>query len=259
VRTSLDYLARLKVFVEGPEIERQTLGASPTQKAPSLTRQYPVEPRDQILTQRGFVQMPDSVSFYAVSVGNPLGVHYAYDLESANVLRVWRGNFLDTGTMWINRGGRQQARATGPALTLTSRPGITVLNSPADPWPEHAGQVAQSRGYSLEKDGQPVFHYALAGVTLDDRIAPAGDHHALTRHMHFEGQVWDGALWVLLAEASEITRRPGGYLVGDHVYYLDWPEESALKPHTRQDGSLTQLVVRLPDKLPADVEYSLEW
>ena len=259
IRTIAEYLGLFRLSAEGPEVEKHVLNASPNQKPLAVTRTYPVEPHDRILAQRGFVQMPGTVRLYAISVGNPAGVHYAYDLESAAILKAWRGTFIDTSTMWINRGGRQQARATGPALILDPRPGITVLNNPADPWPEHAGQIAESRGYTLEKDGQPVFHYRLAGVNLDDRISPSQDRHNLTRHMHFEGELWDGALYILLAEASQITPRPGGYLIGDHLYYLNWPADAPLKPQTRENGTNTQLIVRLPEKLPLDLQYTLVW
>ena len=41
---------------------------------------------------------------HIIGVGDPSGTHYVYDLNAANLVCVWHGDFVDATPMWHDRG-----------------------------------------------------------------------------------------------------------------------------------------------------------
>lgn len=258
----------LEIIAEGPGLAPQPLGGPSTaapasvRRPPSSTRQILLEPADRIRLQRGFVPFEPKKRLYAVSVGTPQGIHYAYDFETGAVLRVWRGPWLDTADMWEGRGEPQLAKPTGPALTLTAKPTVALVDFPkASGWPDAADALHSSQGYTLEPDGQPVFLSTLSELSIRDRIAPAADGKSLHRRLDFKGSLNSWETQVLLAEAAVITPQPtGGWVIGDRTYYVDWPADSPHRPAVRTVGDRQFLVVRLSKAtLETPLTYSLVW
>jgi hypothetical protein len=128
-------------------------------------------------------------------------------------------------------------------------------------WPTQPPQPSESRGYRLEADGQPVFRYAFAGITAEDRIAALPDGSGLNRKLTFGGKSYGRETWALLAESSTITLQPGGggYIVGDREYYLDWPKDSPGQPLLRREGDRVQLLLRVPESGVRELSYNLVW
>jgi hypothetical protein len=212
--------------------------------------------------QRSFVPFDPKKRLYAINVGTPAGVHYAYDFASGALLRVWRGSFLDTYEMWDGRGENQLAKPAGPALTLSGKPVLALLERSANDWPDEPDALWSSQGYRLEPDGQPVFLFTLASLTATDRIAPAADGRGLTRTLNLSGRVPDWDAWVLLAEADAITPQPDGhgFIIGDRAYYLDLPADSAVQPIVRERNGRQQLVVPVGRAtVAAPIVYSVVW
>ncbi len=269
IRGSRRMIGRFQFWMEGPGIAPQQLGggAPPVvvaddekeKKEPELPTL--IDPTDRVLAQRAFVPFESGKRLYAISVGSPAGVHFAYDLEAATLLRVWRGKFLDASQLWKGRAEPQIAKPTGPSLTLTGKPLLALFADGEPHWPEKPAQTATSQGYRLEPDGTPVFLYSYVGVAVTDRIAPLADGRGLTRALHFTGKPWERRLWVLIADSSVITPQPGGgYLIGDREYYIDWPADASLQPRIRTEGGRQQLVVHLPlEGEQHDVTYNLVW
>lgn len=250
--------------VEGPGLAPQQLGADVTARfRGGKPRKLPIEPSaDRVRLQRSFVPFDPKKRLYAINVGTPSGIHYAYDFETAAVLRVWRGHFLDTFEMWDGRGENQIAKPTGPALTLVNKPAVVLLERASDDWPDQPDAMWSSQGYSLEKDGQPVFHFKLSSLTGTDRIAPAPGEHGLTRTLVLEGRVTDWESWALLAQADRITRQPDGrgYVIGDRLYYIDVPAEGSLQPVVRTRNGHQQLAVPIGrGALGKPIIYTLVW
>ena len=220
-----------------------------------------VEPTDRVLLQRGFVPYDPSKRLYACSVGTPSGVHFAYDFENGALLRVWRGGFIDTVEMWESRGERQTARPTGALLDLTSKPSVALIELPeTDGWPATPGPLFVSDGYRLEADGTPVFLSRLSTLTIEDRLQPAEDRSGFTRTVTIDGKRASWAAFVLLAEAETIRAVPGGYVVGERDWYVDWPEGSPHQPEIREVGGRQLLVVPVTQgTLGKPLVYSLVW
>lgn len=258
----------LSLSVEGPGVARQLLTADPgALKDKNGSEETPhtlvIEPAvDRVRMQRSFVPFDPKKRLYAINVGTPAGVHYAYDFETAAILRVWRGRFLDAFEMWDGRGENQLGKPAGPSLTLNAKPVLALLERYANDWPVEPDAMWSSQGYSLESDGQPTFLFRLASLSATDRIAPAKDGSGLTRTLTVKGTSTSWSSWVLLAEAEQITPRPGGksYIIGDRSYYLDLPPDSTLQPILRTRNGRQQLVVPIyVTTLGKPLVYSLVW
>ena len=256
-----------ELLAEGPGFALQPITAGEargSRGAGAAIRQILLEPTDgRVRMQRGFVPYEPKKRLYATSVGTPAGVHFAYDLETGAILRVWRGTWLDTEEMWDNRGEPQLAKPTGPSLTLNAFPTVAFIENPRIAgWPETADAMQSSQGYILEADGLPVFLSKLSDLSIRDRIAPAPDGKGLVRRLEFKGSLpsWEGQ--VLLAEADQITPQPDGkgWVIGDRDYYIDWPTGAAQSPALRTVDGKRLLVVRLAKStLEAPLTYSLIW
>lgn len=259
----------LEIIAEGPGLAPQPLGSNGTAPIAGGRRgaggppQLLLEPADgRIRMQRGFVPYEPRKRLYATSVGTPAGVHYAYDLETGAILRVWRGAWLDTGEMWIERGEPQLAKPNGPSLTLNSFPTVALIENPKTAgWPVTPDAMQSSQGYTLEADGQPVFLSKLAEISIRDRVAPSADGKSITRRIDLKGSLPSWEAQVLLAESSSITPQPGGgWIIGDREYYLDWPAGAVHQPVIRTVGDRQLLVVRLSKStLEAPLSCSLVW
>ncbi len=66
-------------------------------------------------------------------------------------------------------------------------------------------------------------------------------------------------MWALLVESTAITPQPGGYLIGDRGFYLDWPKDSLVHPLIRREGDRFQLLVRVTEAGPRELTYNLVW
>ncbi|MEO7412475.1 MAG: family 16 glycoside hydrolase [Opitutaceae bacterium] len=263
----LDYLhptARapaLRLTAEGPGIAVHGLTENRARR-PGNAPQLLVQPEDRIRLQRSFVPYEPKKRLYAISVGTPAGAHYSYDFETGAILRVWRGNFLDAFEMWEGRGEPQLAKPAGPALTLTAKPTIALLERATSEWPDAAEPLWSSNGYTLESDGQPTFAAKLATLDITDRVAPTADGRGLTRTINLKGTNTSWQTMVLLAEAPTITAQPDGlsFIVGDRDYYIDLPADSAVRPFVRNRGDHQQLVVPVTAAgITKPIIYTLLW
>jgi len=260
--------AHLALSVEGPGLARQLLTALPEAGKDKPRRDEKphtlvIEPTDnRVRMQRSFVPFDPKKRLYAINVGTPAGVHYAYDSETAAILRVWRGDFLDTFEMWDGRGENQLGKPAGPSLTLSAKPVLALLERYTNDWPTETDAMWSSQGYRLESDGQPTFLFKLSSLSATDRIAPAKDGAGLTRTLVVTGETVSWGAWVLLAEADQITPMPGGksYIIGDRSYYLDLPADSTVQPILRIRNGRQQLVVPInATTLGKTLVYSLVW
>jgi hypothetical protein len=260
--------SNFNLSVEGPGLAPRLLTAAPegkkeTKKAEDKPRTLLIEPlADRVRMQRSFVPFDPQKRLYAINVGTPSGLHYAYDFETGSILRVWRGHFLDTFEMWDGRGENQLGKPAGPSLTFNDKPVLALLERFTNDWPTQPDAMWSSQGYRLESDGQPTFLFKLSSLSATDRIAPASDGHGLTRTLTIKGDTTSWGSWLLLAEADHITAEAGGhsYVIGDRSYYIDLPSDSTLQPILRTRNGRQQLVVPVNGAtLGKPIIYSLVW
>jgi len=212
----------VSLMAEGTHVERHALHevGAPAAPPPGLIG---VDASAEPVVQRGFVRHAERTWTRAVSIGDPQGVHYAYDLGQGTLLYAWRGPFIETTDMWHDRGYEQLALPRGSVLPIADSPSLATLVDDNQPWPDslHEEDGYTLRGYSLDEAGRPAFHYQLRGFEVDERIRPAHDGRALRRELRLRGPDDGGALYLRVAHGEAIRHlEDGSYAVGDLRYYV---------------------------------------
>ena len=247
----------LALFVEGPGIPKMALHAPGSPMQLPDFQPYAIGPEENEATVlRGYVMHDGYKRTHAVSVGNPEGVHFNYDLNQGAWLTVWDGAFVDVREMWVNRGVEQIAVPMGPALGLGGMPSFAQLSGKNAAWPDsvYEGDPIQFAGYELGENGAPTFLFEAGSGTIKDQISPSSTERKLTRSITAEGNI--GKTWVLLASGSDIQQLPNGsYAINDHSYYLETGDGT--KPVIRSNDGQQELVLSLSDN--QSINYSLIW
>ncbi|MCA8980492.1 MAG: hypothetical protein KDC14_10740, partial [Planctomycetes bacterium] len=151
---------------------------------------------DRPVVMRAF--LPE-VGARGIAVGNPNGLHYAYDAERARLVHAWTGEFLDAAGSWAGRGGSENDELgdvvwralPGPAIWLN-----TDFSQQATP---------EFRGYALDRDGSPVFYSDLDGVRIEEQIITSMQpERTIRRHFRLTGL--SGREMVFVRVATDATR-----------------------------------------------------
>lgn len=214
-----------------------------------------VKPDDRPYLLRSFMMLGDKKLDYVVSVGDPQGLNYSYDLRQGAWLQVWRGEFMDATEMWHNRGEDQLARPLGSVVPFTDAPAVAQLSDRNAKWPDSvAFDNLQSEGYLLDKKGVPTFNYTINGTKVSDKISPSTDNSGLTRTLSVENP--NGNLYCRLISADTIEQVKKGLYRVDGSYYIRL--DSDLKPLIRSQGQRQEMLVSLK-KLNSPLTYSVIW
>ena len=254
------------ISVEGPGVERQSLnddgGTGGGAYAPVNPIMLDVQAEPVLL--RGFVRHRSTKRVIAISVADPRGVHYTYDLAQGALLYVWRGPFLETTQMWHERGEDQTAEPVGSTVTMPGPPAVAQLANTTAVWPDSLDDRALHRdGYQLDKSGHPTFLYHVRGVSVEDAIRPDPDGLSLRREIRLQAPPDSGTMngfHVQLAQASHIERqRDGSYVVGDRTFYVMLPSSSG-RPVLRRTNGMDELLLPVRFTRGAStVAYSIVW
>ena len=250
----------ITLYAEGPEVERHALHA-PSNAAAQRPGLITVQPDRGAVVLRSFIQHGDDKRTHAVSVGDPAGVHYSFDLANGALLHAWRGPFLETTPMWHERGNDQLALPLGSVVTLSGAPSLAFLPAAGAAWPDSAdAQVYTLKGYELDAANRPTFQYRLRGVEVDDRFMPAPDGASLRRELRLRTPGGGDNLFLRLAAANTVRALPdGSYVVGDMTYYVA-PGAGTPRPVVRERGGRQELV--LPVQFSggeANLSYTITW
>ncbi len=254
------------LWVEGPGVARQALHderASNDVAAP--VNPIIVEPQSEPVVLRSFVRHSNAKRVVAVSVADPLGVHFSYDLAQGALLYVWRGPFLETTQMWHSRGEDQTAQPLGSAITLPGTPALAFLADANAAWPDSIVDERQFRreGYQLNKAGHPTFLYHVRDVAVEDNIRPDADGLSLRRELHLRAAATEGAtdgLYLQIARGLRVVRQSdGSYIVGDGRFFVMLPSGSAPPIVRRQNGHDELLLPVRFDRGEATLAYTIVW
>lgn len=179
---------------------------------------------------RSFIELPNRTKIsHGISVSSKSGTHYSYDLNSNQLLRVWRGGFLDATPMWNDRGngvsrplGSVTDLSLGSALLLKSDNSVF-----GDEW--------QAKGYQILGDGGLKFSSkSKNGLELNDQIQVMIDGKGVDRKIELAGN----------STPMKIRVAPGKVMteISENLY---WIEDSGLylkvsssdqKPEVGADG-----------------------
>ena len=154
----------------------------------------------------------------AINVGDPLGVHYTFDLNQGSLVQVWRGDFLNMTPMWYNR-GNGVSRALGVVEPLT--PNVQLMQRQGDG--SLANQFTEGkykyRSYKVDADNRPTFHYHAYGVDVADQIMPTTDRKSIERQLQFSGAA-QGEVLFCLASGTSLDKVNNELYVIDDRYYV---------------------------------------
>jgi hypothetical protein len=179
-------------------------------------------PANEPTVLRSFMDLPDGAPkvVHAVSVGSPEKIHYTYDLDNGMLVQVWRGEFLNTTSMWDGRGN-------GTAVPLGTIQGlgkpslaIAQLSGKEASWiKDTTGTSYKPEGYTLDESRQPVFLYSIYGTTVSDNIRVLPQSQGVYRKISVEQPTEN--LYVRIAIADKIEQQADGmYVIGDKAYYI---------------------------------------
>ena len=203
-----------------------------------------------------FMDLPDGQRVvHTVSVSSEENIHYTYDSDTGMILQVWRGGFLDATPMWNSRGDGS-SRPVG-AVQRFGKPllSITRLASADSEWKmDSTGSSFRPKGYVLDNDDKPIFHYRTNGRMVTDATKALADGHGFTREITIQepGQ----NLYFRLAEGDEIVEiEKGLYLVDNNSYYLRLDDAGGLKAMLRSGNGKKELIVPIGRKLKYSILF----
>jgi hypothetical protein len=249
----------VRLWVEGPGVERQAVAED---GVPSNSSGPPnpivIEPQLEPVVVRSFVQHRGTKRVIAVSVADPRGAHYSYDLAQGALLYVWRGPFLEMTQMWQERGESQTAEPLGSMVVLPGTPSLAFLADVKAAWPDSTALLRRD-GYQLDQFGRPTFLYRVQDVSVEDEIRPSADGLSLTRELRLQAPRTVSSLYVQLAQGTHVVlQRDGSYVVGDRSYYITVARGTRVV--VRRVNDRDELLVPVGfERGKANVAYTIVW
>lgn len=253
--------ASVDLFAEGPGVRRQALTSETRTRRGSAQGAVTVEPGREPYLLRSFLEHGGEKRTHVISVGDPSGVHYSYDAELGNVLLAWRGPFLETSQMWVERGEPQLAVPLGSVVRFALGPALATLNDENAAWPDSIPPSFGFRflGYDLDEGGLPTFRYRAGEATVEDRIQLLEGRRGLARSIRIDAPAGGGGLYLRLARGESIERtRDGAYIVDGRFYLV--PGRGAERARLRSVEGGQELIVPLSFRRnQSTAEYEVIW
>lgn len=235
------------VFIEGPEIPKHTLACTDVMtlwRSGSKRKELHVDATGGVELVRGYVPHINDTQTHAVSIGDPLGTHYSYDLVDGTILRAWKGSFADVTNMWQNRGQSQLLLTRNAPILFED--GVMISSSANF---NQRPKDYKNLGYEIRQDGRPVFKSSLGDIQISDSVIPTQEG-SLKRTI----QLSDGDnVNLKAASAKAITKIEGGLLNIGSQYYLKIPESVDYTIRTRREKQ--DLIIPISNT----VNYEIIW
>lgn len=253
---TLHYLKHISWMAPGVGllVQKTNSKPKPLHALPSLPEPEPVplidvqaQAEPQIL--RSYLMHQGKKKTHVLSVGNPSGVHFSYDLNQAGVLQIWKSDFLNTTDMWHERGEPQTAASMGAGITLPGVCPVTIYTDQSRMFPDSLDDETELvyKGYALDGQRQPTFTYQYQDSQFTDRLSPYENGKGLTRQIKISNPPAGKQLAYRLAEGKNITEVSKNVFrvdTGDTGFYVQLPDNKLLKP-TIQEKSGSK-VLTLP-------------
>jgi hypothetical protein len=208
---------------------------------------------------RSFMMHDGKKKTHVISVGDPSGVHYSYDLNQGALMQSWRGEFLNVTEMWYERGEPQTASSMGAAVRFKDKINVGIVSDDKAPLLDTLSNSKDLlyKGYSLDATGFPTFSYIFKNVALKDALVPLDGARGLRRTISASNVPTTGTFLLRLGEGS-IIKEVGDNLfsIDDQRYYIQVTPGSS-KAFVRTIGDKKELVVAL--KGNSQLTYSLLW
>lgn len=188
-----------------------------------------------------------------IGLGHPGGINYVYDLSSAQLVGLWRGDFVDATPMW-NKRGNGSFKPNGAVLWRFLEQPLAILPDLKASFPPYSERNITQKGYRIDPETQlPIFMHTYEGMEIETQIDPDQGHKFLIQHMHFSGEVPKNC-YVKLGEGTIQGMPDGSFAIDDQSYYIRIRSEQ--KAVERKVDGKTELV------LPVDgnpVQFEIIW
>ena len=250
---------RLAWFVSTPESESKSLHAF---------NSFPPDdnPRGPILINasgeprllRAFVDFAGDRAnrlTHTIGVGMPSKLNFIYDLNTGNLVCVWRGDFVDATPMWEDRGDGSFRPRGAPLFLFMGQP-LAALSTEATTFPTNYDEREfRSKGYTINDTTKlPVFKYQYKGYEVEDRVTPADKDRAILHNVKLN-KVPSEKMYYKLAEGSNVVAMADGtYAVNDKQYYIRL--SGSAKPIIRSVNGKQELVMPFTAN---SIQYTIVW
>ena len=253
------YPNALGLFISGPGLRTQTLHTLNSMPMSNPVNPIGIAVGDQTQITRCFIdykQTPDSKRrriVHAISVGFPGGTSFTFDADRANLAQVWKGDYLNATPMWHNRGDGS-SRPEGTLLPLQDKAGFNKLATENTEWNDDLADNLKYKfkGYEVDGDNNPTFHYQAGNATFTDKISPEEGGKSLLREISVSGT--NPSILILLGSGKEIKALKGDLYSIDQNYYIKVKGNAKVRSI---DGE-QQLVLPIETK-DATISYSIIW
>lgn len=227
--------------------EYASLGKSmPLPAGLAPTAGYELVPTDEPIVHRTFMA---EVGPRAIAVGFPEMLHVAFDANVVRLAKAWHGRFFDARGMWDSRGGQSLGPLGPDVINLPPGPSFAVLPAADSPWPTPKANErnlgGKFKGYALDKDDRPVFHYLLNGVQIEEQPMPElkTGGAVLMRKFHLVSKDAPQGMYFLAASGRSIdAKSPGEWLV-DAKVAVRIDSKAAAKATIREANGVKQLLL----------------
>lgn len=186
--------------------------AAPPEGLPSGGPGLPLSVADRPVVFRTFMKEAGS---RGIAVGYPVGVHFGFDATAVRLVDAWEGEFIDASGAWSGRAGKIAGGQGKTVWTAPAGPALVIGPKPSE-WPSATGQEGGLRfgGYKLEKDGTPVFMYAIravgdaasesgAPISVEEKFMPKPEPGVLiARDFRLSGVQSGQTVWVNAGEGA---------------------------------------------------------
>jgi hypothetical protein len=193
---------------------------------PTPTPLISLEPTQEPKLLRCFYQHFKKKKTHVIMVGDPKGIHYAYDLNQGALLQTWRGEFANVTEMWYERGEPQTAAAMGAGVKFLGRSPLAI-----DALPDTLDQQKELlyKGYQLSADRYPSFKYQYNGLDFSDSFKPSANSQALERVTTIKNPAGKKFSYRVV-QGNEITSLGNGlYAVDGQSYYVRVADPAGFK------------------------------
>ncbi len=211
---------------------------------------------------RSFLNYKGKKLTHVISVGDPEGVHYSYNLNQAGLLQVWRGKFLNTAEMWYDRGEPQIASALGGVTVLSGKCPLEINQKSGISLHDSLNDRTELiyKSYKLGEDRYPTFEYSYNGIGFTDSFKPYDNRKGLLREINLLGSPSEEILFKL-AEGSKVEMVGEQlYAINDQEYYVKILDVNAKPIIYKSNNGYALLIPALSGKKHiSTLKYILYW
>ena len=214
---------------------------------------------DQPIIYRNFIQ---GAGPRAIGVGYPEKVNLAFDANNLRLALLWHNAFIDASKHWVGRGAGFQVPLGDNVLRLPDGVSFAALDDATALWPTQSAKKLgyQFRGYRFDDSRRPVFLYDVAGVTVEDAIAPVSNQEftPIRRTLRLSGRS-PTRIWYRAAVGDKIEPLDAGWYAIDG----DWKTRistSDSEGRLRKNGNKMELIVAIDlGARPTTITHEYSW